>query len=194
MTHMDGDSIDHSTLARWVIRFASLIEKQVKKRKKPSKGVWSMDETYLKLKGKPIYLYRAVDSNGDTISLRLSKKRDKAAVLSFFRKALAENKRPAKVNIDKSGSNLAGLVSINKNLSEEQQIQIRQGKYLNNRVEQDHRFIKKRTRPMLGFKSFRAAKVTIAGIESVRMIQKGQVLDYDRGRYAFENYQALMAA
>ena len=81
-----------------------------------------------------------------------------------------------KVNIDKSGSNISALNSINKPLSEEDQIEIRQNKYLNNRIEGDHRFIKKRTRPMLGFKSFRSAARTIAGIELLHMIKKDNLL------------------
>lgn len=77
--------------------------------------------------------------------------------------------------IDKSGSNISALVSINKTLLKDKQIEVRQVKYLNNIIEQDHRFIKKRTKPMLGFKSFRSAKITIAGIENIRIIQKGQI-------------------
>ena len=194
MAHIRGAVIDHSTLARWVVRFAPLIEGQVRKRKKTVSGSCRMDETYLKLQGKSIYLYRAVDSNGDTIEFLLREKRDKAAAESFFLKALANNARPEKVNIDKSGSNLSALKSINQTLPQKEQIEIRQSKYLNNRVEQDHRFIKKRTRPMLGFKSFYAAEKTIAGIESIRMIQKGQIAGSNAGLYAFENYRFLMAA
>ncbi len=194
MSHIRGATIDHSTLARWVVRFAPLLEAQVRKRKKPVSGSWRMDETYVKLQGKWIYLYRAVDSKGHTVEFLLRENRDKAAAVSFFRKALSNNECPAKINIDKSGSNLAALTNVNKELSQEAQIEIRQSKYLNNRVEQDHRFIKKRTRPMLGFKSFYAAKMTLNGIESIRMIQKAQIFGADKGLYAFENYQTLMGA
>jgi transposase-like protein len=83
---------------------------------------------------------------------------------------------PKKVVIDESGSNTSTLTYFNKNLPKKQKIQILQNKYLNNLIEQDHRFIKKRTKPMLGFKSFRSAKITIAGIENIRMIQKGQII------------------
>lgn len=150
-----------------------LLEGRFRKRKKPVNGSWRMDETYIRVKGKWVYLYRAVDKYGDTIDLMLKAKRDKRAAKAFFKKAIKSNGHPIKVNIDKSGSNISALNSINKPLSEEDKIEIRQNKYLNNRIECDHRFIKKRTRPMLGFKCFRSAANTIAGIELLHMIKKG---------------------
>ncbi len=194
MAYIRGAVIDHSTLQRWIKRFVSLIDKQVRKRKKPVGSSWRMDETYIKLNGKWIYLYRAVDSLGNTIEFLLRKRRDKAAAKAFFRKAFKNNGLPDKVTIDKSGSNLHALKNANDNLPDDQQIEIRQNKYLNNIMEQDHRFIKKRTRPMLGFKSFQSAKITIAGIENIRMIQKGQIIGADSHLYAFENFKTLMAA
>ena len=132
-------------------------------------------------------------SAGNTVDFLLKKRRDKAAAKAFFRKVFKHNDRPDKVNIDKSGSNKAALDSLNKEASQEQQIQIRQIKYLNNMLEQNHRFIKKRVRPLLGFKSFKSAQVTIAGIESVRMIQKGQILGQSASFSSFKNFAALMA-
>ena len=96
--------------------------------------------------------------------------------------------------IDKSGSNSSALTDFNKNLPQEQKIKILQNKYLNNLIGQDHRFIKKRTKPMLGFKSFRSAKITIAGIENIRMIQKGQIVGASNQVSTFENFKMLMAA
>ncbi|WPX96390.1 IS6 family transposase [Candidatus Bandiella woodruffii] len=151
-----------------------ILEGRFRKRKKPVNGSWRMDETYIKVKGKWVYLYRAVDKYGDTIDFMLRAKRDKRAAKAFFRKAIKSSGQPIKVNIDKSGSNTSALNSINKPLSKEDQIEIRHNKYLNNRIEGDHRFVKKRTRPMLGFKSFRSAARTIAGIELLHMIKKGQ--------------------
>jgi len=194
MACIRGAVIDHSTLQRWIKRFVPLIDKQVRKRKKPVGSSWRMDETYIKLNGNWIYLYRAVDSLGNTIEFLLRKHRDKIAAKAFFRKAFKNSGAPEKVNIDKSGSNISALNSINKALSEDRQIEIRQNKYLNNLIEQDHRFIKKRTRPMLGFKNFQSAKITIAGIENIRMIQKGQVFGADEHLYAFENFKTLMAS
>lgn len=194
MAYIRGAVIDHSTLQRWIKRFVPLIDKQVRKRKKPVGGSWRMDETYIKLNGRWIYLYRAVDSLGNTIEFLLRNHRDKAAAKAFFRKAFKNNNHPDKINIDKSGSNISALNSANNNLPEDEKITIRQNKYLNNIMEQDHRFIKKRTKPMLGFKSFQSAKITIAGIENIRMIQKGQIAGADSHLYAFENFKTLMAS
>ena len=193
MMMIRGALVDHSTLQRWVKRFVSLIDSRVRARKKPVNGSWRMDETYIKLNGKWVYLYRAVDKEGDTIDFLLRAKRDAIAAKAFFRKAFRENRRPDKVTIDKSGSNKAALDSFNKDVSEEEKMEIRQIKYLNNIVEQDHRFIKKRTRPMLGFKNFHSAKATISGIENIRMIQKGQIIGQKPSQFAFSNFAALMA-
>ncbi|GFR08980.1 uncharacterized protein TNCT_5331 [Trichonephila clavata] len=114
-----------------------------------------------------VYLYRALDSLGNTVDFLLCARRDKSAALAFFRKAFRENDLPEKVVIDKSGSNTAALDDLNREISEDRRIMVFQIKYLNNIVEQDHRFIKKRIRPMLGFKSFHSAKITITGIENI---------------------------
>jgi transposase-like protein len=188
-----GAEVDHSTLQRWVKRFVFLIDKRVRQRKKPVNGNWRMDETYIKLNGKWVYLYRAVDKQGHTIDFLLRARRDASAAKAFFRKAFKESGRPEKITVDKSGSNKAALDSFNKDVPEEDMIEIRQIKYLNNIAEQDHRFIKKRTRPTLGFKSFQSAKATISGIENIRMIQKGQILGQTACHSAFKNFAALMA-
>jgi len=188
-----GAEVDHSTLQRWVKRFVSLIDKRVRQNKKPVNGSWRMDETYIKLNGKWIYLYRAVDKEGSTIDFLLRARRDAVAAKAFFRKAFKENGRPDKVTIDKSGSNKAALDYFNNDASDENKIEIRQVKYLNNIAEQDHRFIKKRTRPTLGFKNFYSAKETISGIENIRMIQKGQIIGQTTSQFSFNNFVALMA-
>lgn len=193
MMRMRGARVDHSTLQRWVIKFVPLIDQAVRKRKRPVGSSWRMDETYVKLNGKWIYLYRAVDRYGDTVDFFLSKHRDKSSALSYFRKAITENNIPKKVVIDKSGSNKAALDAINKELDQDHTIQISQNKYLNNRVEQDHRFIKKRLKPMLGFKNFYSASITISGIENIRIIQKGQIIGAKNQLSTFENFAMLMA-
>ncbi|GFQ76002.1 transposase [Trichonephila clavata] len=119
--------------------------------------------------------------------------RDKSAALAFFRKAFRENDLPEKVVIDKSGSNTAALDDLNREISEDRRIMVFQIKYLNNIVEQDHRFIKKRIRPMLGFKSFHSAKITITGIENIRMIQKRQIIGANDNVSTFENFAMLIA-
>jgi len=133
-----------------------------------------MDETYIKVKGQWKYLYRAVDSSGQTIDFLLTAKRDAAAALRFFRKAIRQHGEPDVVTIDKSGANTAALAALNSGKSKDDAITVRQQKYLNNLVEQDHRNIKRRIRPMLGFKSFRRAQGVLAGIEVVSMMRKGQ--------------------
>ena len=193
MAIIRGVTIDHATLQRWMIRFVRLIDKEVRRRKKSVGSSWRMDETYIKVRGVWMYLYRAVDSAGYTIDFLLRKNRDASAAKAFFCKAIKHNGQPQKVTIDKSGSNFCALNSLNKSLAKDKQIEIRQIKYLNNVVEQDHRFIKKRTRPMLGFKSFNSAKITITGIENIRMIQKGQIVGGNNKLSVFENFAMLMA-
>ena len=194
MIHIRGAKIDHSTLQRWVVKFVPLIDQEVRKRKRPVGSSWRMDETYVKLNGKWIYLYRAVDRYGDTVDFFLSERRDKCAAHSFFNKTIRENNSPSKVVVDKSGSNKSALDALNTELDQGHKIQIFQNKYLNNRVEQDHRFIKKRIKLMFGFKSFHAANITITGIENIRIIQKGQLIGTKKQAYTFENFAKLVAA
>jgi putative transposase len=193
MMMIRGAKIDHATLQRWVRRFVCLIDKRVRQRKKPVNGSWRMDETYIKLNGKWVYLYRAVDKAGNTIDFLLRARRDVVAAKAFFKKAFKRNGRPDKVAIDKSGSNKAALDCFNKDAPKEEKIEVRQVKYLNNIVEQDHRFIKKRTRPALGFKNFSSARESISGIENIRMIQKGQILGQNACQSSFSNFVNLMA-
>ena len=194
MASIRGAKIDHATLQRWVIKFVPLIDRAVRKRKKLVGNSWRMDETYIKISGAWVYLYRAVDSMGNTIEFLLRKHRDAVAAKAFFRKAFKHNGHPKKVTIDKSGSNISALKAVNKELPEDKQIEVRQVKYLNNIVEQDHRFIKKRTKPMLGFKSFRSAKITITGIENIRIIQKRQLIGSNNNLSTYQNFKMLMAA
>lgn len=194
MAIIRGIRLDHSTIARWVLRFVNLIDCRVRKYKKQVGSSWSMDETYIKVNGKWMYLYRALDSLGNTIEFLLRKRRDKAAAKAFFKKAFKNNGRPDKCTIDKSRSNIAALEDANSGLEKEERIEIRTIKYLNNIIEQDHRFIKKRTRPMLGFKNFYSAKITLTGIENIRIIQKGQIEGGSDNLSTFENFAFLMAA
>ena len=175
-----GMANSHATLHRWVIRMVPLPDKAFRRHKRAVGRRWRMDETYIKVRGKWKYLYRAVDTGGHTIDFLLTSKRDTAAALRFFRKAIRHHGEPEVVTIDKSGSNMAALTTLNADKTDEESITVRQNRYLNNLVEQDHRNIKRRTRPMLGFKSFRRARCLLAGIELVNMIRKGQ-LDHPAG-------------
>ena len=187
-----GIEVDHTTIYRWVAEYAALLEEEFNKKKKPVGSSWRMDETYIKVKGKWCYLYRAVDKDGNTIDFLLTEKRDKPAATKFFKKAIGSSGVPSKVNIDKSGSNTAALNDINEEIISEGgiPIEIRQNKYLNNLIEQDHRGIKRITKPMMGFCSLASAKITIAGIEIVRMLKKGQ---NDLSGTPAENFYAIFA-
>ena len=161
----DGVSLGHQG--------GATARKTFRKHKRPVGKSWRVDETYIKVKGSWKYLYRAVDKAGNTIDFLFRAKRDKAAARRFFEKAIGQNGSPETVTIDKSGANLAALNAVNA--ERETPIKVRQIKYLNNIVEQDHRAIKRRTRPMLGFKDFNCARVILRGIELMHMIKKGQV-------------------
>lgn len=169
-----GIFVDHSTLHRWVIRLVPLLDKTFRRHKRSVGRRWRMDETYIRVRGRWKYMYRAVDTGGQTTDFLLTAKRDAAAALRFFRKAIRHHGAPEVVTIDKSGANTAALATLNAGKSDEATIAIRQSKYLNNLVEQDHRNIKRRTRLMQGFKSFRRAQTILAGIELINMIRKGQ--------------------
>lgn len=167
-----GVLVDHSSINRWAIRFLPVLEKVFRKYKCPAGGSWRMDETYIKVNGVWKYLYRAVDKEGKTVDFLLTAKRDKAAARRFFDKAMKANGVPDKVRMDKSGANKAAMDDIND--ASTTPILVRQVKYLNNIVEQDHRFIKQITKPMMNFKSFGSARNVLAGIELMHMIRKGQ--------------------
>jgi transposase-like protein len=168
-----GIEVDHSTVHRWPLKLLPVLEKAFRRRKRPVGKSWRMDETYIRVKGEWRYLYRAVDKDGNTIDFLLRAHRDKAAARRYFEKSIARNGVPETVTIDKSGANLAALEAINDD--RETPIRIRQSKYINNLVEQDHRAINRRTRPMLGFKAFRCARILLGGIELMHMIVKGQM-------------------
>ena len=167
-----GVTVDHSSINRWAIRFLPLIEQAARRCKQPVGQSWRMDETYIKVSGAWKYLYRAVDGHGKTVDFLVSAKQDKAAALRFFNKATRLHGVPDKVVIDRSGATKSALDQLNTGLA--RPVTLRQTKYLNNRVEQDHRAIKRITRPMLNFKSFSAARCVLAGIELMHMICKGQ--------------------
>jgi len=169
-----GVTVDHSTLNRWVIKYAPEFEKVFRRRQRPVGRSWRLDETYVKIKGKWAYLYRAVDKEGQTIDFLLTPHRDRDAAEAFLHKAIRNQGLPEKITIDQSGSNTAAIRHYNK--THKTAIVMRHSKYLNNLVEQDHRAVKRIVRPMLGFKSFWAACCTIAGIETMHAIRKGQLL------------------
>ncbi|NRB42050.1 MAG: IS6 family transposase [Pseudomonadales bacterium] len=174
-----GVVVDHATIHRWVLEYYPQLEAVFRARKKPFSGSWRMDETYIKVKGKWQYLYRAVDKYGATIDFMLSEKRDEPAARAFFNKAIDQHGLPKNVVIDKSGSNAAALNTLNWQIwilgLYGRLIEIRQIKYLNNIVEQSHRAVKWKMRTALGFKSDAGAEATITGVELWQMLRKGQL-------------------
>jgi putative transposase len=168
-----GVFVDHSTLHRWSMKMLPVLAAAFRRRKRPVGKSWRMDETYVKVRGQWKYLYRAVDRDGNTVDFLLRAKRDQAAARAFFERAIGLHGVPDKITIDKSGANTAAITGIQADSG--LPIEMRQSKYLNNLVEQDHRAVKRITRPMLGFKTFRCARILIAGIEVMHMIRKGQL-------------------
>ena len=185
---------DHSTVNRWVIQYSPQLEEAFHRRKRPVWVSWRMDETYIKVKGQWYYLYRAVDKTGQTIDFLLTAQRDEQAAKRFLTKAIRRHGVPEKITIDGSAANEAAIKSYNEEHGTA--VVIRKIKYLNNIVEQDHRGVKRITRPMLGFKAFEAAQSTLTGIELMHMIKKRQLVVEEReeGRTAAELFYALTAS
>jgi len=181
--------VDHATIQRWVFKFSPMIEKEFRKKKRQVGKRWRMDETYIKVKGEWRYLYRAVDKEGNTVDFLLTKRRQRMSAQSFLIKAIENNGKPELINIDKCGSNRSAIRVFNKRTFSK--IKIRQCKYLNNIVEQDHRFVKWRIINGLGFKSFESAQRTLFGIELVRMIRKDQHIK--PGSSYFRTFSSLAA-
>ena len=181
MTAERGISVDHATIHRWVVHSAPELLKRFNSRRRPVIGRWPMDETYIKVRGQWRYLYRAIDSNGDTVEFCFSERRNLTAAKQFLRKALKRHDRPERIVIDGSQTNREAILSCDtadrlqdRSRRELKPIRIRRSHYLNNRIEQDHQAIKRRIRPMLGFKSMASANVILGGIEMVHMMRKGQ--------------------
>jgi putative transposase len=176
-----GITVDHATIHRWTVHYAPQLLEQFNRRKRPVTGKWHVDETYIKVRGQWRYLYRAIDSNGDTVEFWFSERRNLAAAKRFLRKALKQHGRPERIVIDGSQTNREAILLCDaesrlqdRSRRKVKPIRIRQSQYLNNRIEQDHRAVKRRTRPMLGFKSMDSARVILGGIEMVHMMRKQQ--------------------
>ena len=189
-----GVNVDLATLNRWVVKYSPAIVQLAKKKRMPTSRSWRMDETYIKVKGRWCYYYRAIDKFGATLDFMLSTNRDELAATRFFKQSIKSNGMPEKVVIDKSGANYAGLMNINTLLfffGATCFIDILRVKYLNNIIEQDHRFIKKITKPMMNFKAFHSASSTLSGIELAHMIRKKQFKNTDLSDY--HQFLALVA-
>jgi transposase, IS6 family len=172
-----GVQVDHTTLFRWIQAYAPELDKRIRRHLRTTNGSWRVDETYIRVKGEWVYLYRAVDATGQTIDFLLSPKRDAAAAKRFFRKALGQphTVNPRTITVDKNAAYPVATKALKREGTLWPFAKFRQVKFLNNIVEQDHRRIKRLVRPGLGFKNFRTATQTIAGYEVMAMIRKGQV-------------------
>ncbi|MXQ53364.1 IS6 family transposase [Shimazuella sp. KC615] len=167
----------HTTIMRWVHEYGPELEKRIRRHLKRTNDLWKVDETYIKVKGKWKYLYRAVDSQGKTIDFLLCARQNRKTAKRFFRKALrsSHTKFPQVISVDKNAAYHPAIRELQKEKKLPSFIDIRRIKYLNNRLEQDHRFIKKLVRPMLGFQSFRTAARTLIGIEAMHMVKKDRL-------------------
>jgi transposase-like protein len=170
-----GLSMVHTTIMRWVHNYAPEFERRWNQFARPAGASWRVDETYVKIRGKWAYLYRAVDREGKTVDFRLSHRRDVAAAKAFFRKAFkSQGSTPQTITLDGYAASHRAVAEMKADGHLPEDTQVRSSKYLNNLIEQDHRGVKSRLVPMLGFKGFRTAAVTIAGVELLRRIHKGQ--------------------
>jgi transposase, IS6 family len=178
-----GLSVDHTTIYRWVQAYASELEKRIRPHLRLTNDSYRVDETYVKIKGKWKYLYRAVDSTGQTIDFMLSAKRDARTAKRFFRKMIkaASHSSPRVINVDKNPAYPPAVEQLKEEGTLPNRTQLRQCKYLNNIIEQDHRFIKRRVNPGLGFFSFNTARRTIGGYEAMNTIRKGQIEGVGKG-------------
>ena len=158
-----GIKVDHTTIMRWVHQYSPEIEKKIRRHLRPTNDSWRVDETYIKVKSKWKYFYRAVDSNGDTIDFMLSAKRNRKAAKRFFKKTLNSNHNqiPRVITVDKNPAYPPAIDELINDKILPINVGIRQIKYLNNIIEQDHRSIKRIVNPMLGFQSFQTANKTI---------------------------------
>jgi transposase, IS6 family len=204
-----GLSVDHTTIYRWVQQYAPELEKRCRPHLKATTDSWKVDETYIKVRKTWMYLYRAVDSEGNTLEFLLSPTRDAEAAKRFFVKALhatacsaPQEARPVEeqveeptaaadlntttsaprvINVDKNAAYPKAMAVLKAARILPQSVELRQVKYLNNLVEQDHRFIKRLVKPGLGFFSFETAWRTLQGYEVMHMIRKGQVHGVGKG-------------
>jgi len=181
-----GVLVDSTTVHRWSIKMLPILAAAMRRRKRCVGSNWRMDETYVKVGGQWTYLYRAVDRAGATIDFVLRTHRDYAAARRFFERAVELHGVPETITIDKSGANTAAIEGLRADSGAD--IGLRQSKYIDNLVEQDHRAIKRIVRPMLGFKSFHCARAILAGIETMHMIKKGQ-LDRPKARASSAAHQ-----
>ena len=178
-----GLHIDHSTIYRWVQHYAPELDRRCRPHVKGTTDFWRVDETYIKVKKEWVYLYRAVDSQGQTLDFFLSPTRDAQAAKAFLLKTLttSHTSSPRVINVDKNAAYPKAFNELKAEGRIPQSCELRPVKYLNNLIEQDHRFIKQLTKPGLGFFSLETAWRTIRGFEIMNMMRKGQLHGMEKG-------------
>jgi len=192
-----GINLAHTTILRWVQRYVPEFEKKWNCYARPVGSSWRVDETYIRVKGEWRYLYRAVDKQGNTVDFLLSERRDIEAAKRFFTQAINKHGAPEKITLDGYAATHTAVRELKQSTSLPVNVCVRASKYLNNLIEQDHRRVKQRVYPMLGFKKFENAAATISGIELVHKIKKGQ---FDTSSLALSKerapqiWEAVMAA
>jgi IS6 family transposase len=185
-----GLSVNHTTIYRWVQRYAPELDKRSRPYLKQTNDSWRVDETYVKVKGQWMYLYRALDSTGQTLDFYLSQRRTRRAAANFFRKILTKRPNltiPRVINVDKHPAYIGATRDMKKAKLLPERCRLRQSQYMNNLIEQDHRFMKWKIRPGLGFGSFPTAYKTIQGYETMHMIRKGQMEGIEKGNIKEQN-------
>ncbi len=176
--------VDHTTVYRWVQTYGPELDKRCRTHLRPTNDSWRVDETYIEVKGEWKYLYRAVDSAGNTLDFMLSAKRDARAAERFFRKVMnvEHNQSPRVINVDKNAAYPKAIDNLIADENLPKTTELRPVKYLNNIVEQDHRFIKRLVNPGMG----NVAHLTqrgepYRGYEAMNMIRKGQIQGVEKG-------------
>jgi transposase-like protein len=164
----------HTTIMRWVQWYVPEFEKRWQRFARSVGNSWRIDETYIKLKGKWVYLYRGVDKEGQTLDFFLSEQRDIAAAKRFLQQAIKKRGVPEKITLDGYAASHVAVAELQEEGLLPACLIVRTSKYLNNVIEQDHRRVKQRVRPMLGFNCFAHATITITGIELIHQIKKNQ--------------------
>ncbi|GHO71487.1 IS6 family transposase [Ktedonobacter sp. SOSP1-52] len=178
-----GLPVDHTTIYRWVQRYAPELEKRCRPHLKATTNSWRVDETYIKVKKQWMYLYRAVDALGNTLDFYFSPSRDTQAAKQFLLKILvaSHTSEPRVINVDKNAAYPKAFADLKAEGYVPAGCELRQVKYLNNRIEQDHRFIKRLTKPGMGFSSVETAQRTLHGFEIMNTVRKGQLQGVEKG-------------
>ncbi|MEL6574157.1 MAG: IS6 family transposase [Pseudomonadota bacterium] len=181
-----GVRIDHSTIYRWVQKYAPEMEPRMRWQwRRPMSDSRRVDETYIKVRGKWSYLYRAVDKHGNTIDFYLSSIRNAKAAKRFLGKAIRARKdweKPTKINTDKAGCYTQSIRELKQDGKCPQDVEHRQVKYLNNVIEADHGKLKQLIKPLRGFKTMKTAYATIKGFEVMCALRKGQARAFNLTR------------